>query len=195
METIRVPAKSTIIKATVVALLVAAVVLVTTVLPAEYSVDPLGTGQALGLLNIAAAEEAAQNASATAPAGPGGLAPQPADYRTDTTEFKLAPNEWVEYKYRMEKGQSLLYSWKSTGLVVYDMHSEEDGAPPDTAQSFGSDEKLQDFGAYTAPFPGIHGWYWQNQTDQPLTVQLKTTGFYSAIHEFHEGTHLIRELK
>ena len=191
METVEAPSKSKILKATAVALVVAVIVLVTVVLPAEYSIDPLGTGRALGLMDIAAAEASGDPASV----GAGGLFPQLADYRTDTAEFRLVPNEWVEYKYRLEQGQTLLYSWTSTGPVVYDMHSEEDGTPPDTAQSFGSDEKMQDFGAYTAPFPGIHGWYWQNQYDQPLTVQLKTSGFYTAIHEFHEGTRTIRELK
>ena len=39
-----------IIVATSCALLVAAVILITSVLPAEYGWDPLGTGETLGLL-------------------------------------------------------------------------------------------------------------------------------------------------
>ena len=39
--------------ATVVAFIVGGVVLVTAVLPAEYGIDPLGTGKALGLTELA----------------------------------------------------------------------------------------------------------------------------------------------
>ncbi len=43
------PSAHTLAMATAVALLVAGLVLVTIVLPAEYGIDPLGTGRALGL--------------------------------------------------------------------------------------------------------------------------------------------------
>jgi hypothetical protein len=32
-----------------------------------------------------------------------------------------------------------------------------------------------------APFEGIHGWYFQNQSDKALTVHLKLSGFYDLI--------------
>ena len=59
--TIQAPSKKRIIKATAVALLVAAAVLFTAVLPAEYGIDLLGTGKALGLIDLA-------NATAAKPA-------------------------------------------------------------------------------------------------------------------------------
>ena len=43
------PSKAKLAWATLAALLVAGVVLVATVLPAEYDIDPLGLGQLLGL--------------------------------------------------------------------------------------------------------------------------------------------------
>ena len=42
-------------------------------------------------------------------------------------------------------------------------------------------------GTLTAPFSGIHGWYWENTTDQPVTVTLTTAGFYNLSHEFRSG--------
>jgi hypothetical protein len=187
------PSTTKIAVAAAVALIVAAILLITIILPAEYGLDPFGTGATLGILNLSSAEPGA--ASAPAAAGTMGLVHQPAAYRSDTLDFRLAPNEWVEYKFRLAQGRALLYSWTSTDPIVYDMHSEQDGAPPESAQRFESDEKQQDFGTYTAPFSGIHGWYFQNQFDRPLAVQLKVAGFYTEIHEFHEGTHLIREMK
>jgi hypothetical protein len=39
-------------------------------------------------------------------------------------------------------------------------------------------------GTLNAPFNGIHGWYWENTTAQPVTVSLSTAGFYNLAHEF-----------
>ena len=48
------PTKSELLRATGIALAVAIVILVTTILPAEYGVDPIGVGSGLGLdkLNV-----------------------------------------------------------------------------------------------------------------------------------------------
>ena len=74
--TIQAPSKKRIIKATAVALLVAAVVLFTAVLPAEYGVDLLGTGKLLGLMDLANAT------AAKAPAKPAEPAAKPASPAT-----------------------------------------------------------------------------------------------------------------
>src|SRR5690242_2968268 len=56
--TVHPPSRKTIAKATAVAGLVAAGLLVTAVLPAEYGIDPLGTGKALRLMDLAKADVA-----------------------------------------------------------------------------------------------------------------------------------------
>ena len=64
-----------ILLATAGALAIAIVVLVTTVLPAEYNVDPLGTGRALGLTALATAGQEETASGPDAPvnaAGPNG---------------------------------------------------------------------------------------------------------------------------
>ena len=52
------PSKKAIAKATGIALAVALLLLFTTVLPAEYGVDPLKTGAALGLTGLAKSGDA-----------------------------------------------------------------------------------------------------------------------------------------
>ena len=42
-------------------------------------------------------------------------------------------------------------------------------------------------GTLTAPFSGIHGWYWENTTDQEITVTLTSAGYYNLSHEFRSG--------
>ncbi len=171
--------------ATGIALLVAVAVLAVAVLPAEYGLDPLGTGQVLGL-------------TALAESGTGAIVRQPAEYKLDATEFVLGAYEFIEYKYRIEEGASLLYSWEATGPVIYDFHSEPDGGPEGYAESFDKDTTATSHGEYTAPFSGIHGWFWENPGARELTIRLTTAGFYSAAQEFRgDGSsfHELRDLR
>jgi hypothetical protein len=48
----------------------------------------------------------------------------------------VSDRESVEYKYRLDKGEALLYTWKATGRVNYELHAEPDGAPRGYAESF-----------------------------------------------------------
>jgi hypothetical protein len=174
------------------ALLVAGILLVTCVLPAEYAVDPLGTGAKLGLMQLGetgqqvAALEGAKGQAGAAVGQP--VVAQEKPFHGETIEFEIAPRSGMEYKYRLEKGEALLYSWKSTAPVNYELHAEPDGAPRGYAQSYEKvDGRGEASGTLTAPFSGIHGWFWENTTDQPVTVTLQSAGFYNLSHEFRES--------
>jgi hypothetical protein len=176
------PSKTKLAIATLGALVVAAVVLVTVVLPAEYDIDPLGTGAALGLADLSGG-----GAASLIPIRPDGLIDQSDGYRLDRRSFELEPDGFVEFKYRLEAGQAMVYSWTASYWVRSEMHAEADGAPPGTAEFFEVVERgLQRSGSYVAPFPGIHGWYWLNETDRPVTVTLNTAGFFESAVEFLE---------
>ena len=139
---------------------------------------------------LAASLQAQQGAPAwqPPPATPGAISPQNGPYRQDAVEFTLAPGEGMEYKYRLEKGAAFLYTWTASAPVHFEMHSVPDGAPSTFAETF---EKLDDrpaaHGSYTAPFTGIHGWYWQNRTKDPVTLKMTTAGFYTQAQEFRRG--------
>jgi hypothetical protein len=176
------PSKAKLGLASLIALAVAGVVLVTVVLPAEYNIDPLGTGEALGLIAL--------SGGGPAPAIPvraDGLIDQPNGYHLDQRSFELEPGGFVEFKYRLEAGQAMVYSWTASYWVRSEMHSEADGAAEGTAEFFEVVERaLRRNGSYVAPFPGIHGWYWLNETDRPVTVMLNTSGFFEVAAEFRE---------
>ena len=185
-------ARGRILVASGLALLVAGIVLVLFVLPAEFAVDPLGVGARLGLLDLGVVGQQVDALNATAATGSQGqtavIVPGDKAFQAETVEFPLAPGESVEYKYRLAKGQVLLFSWSATAPVDYEAHAEPDGAPRGYAQSYekGTDTAAKT-GTLTAPFPGIHGWYWLNKTNAPVTVTLKTSGFYNLAHEFRAG--------
>jgi hypothetical protein len=177
------------------ALLVAGLLLVTAVLPAEYGLDPLGTGEALGLSSIAPVPEG-EGAVPTdlEPVRPGANTPQPVAFKRDVMTFHLKPSQGIEYKYEMEKGGSMLYSWSATGNVKYDFHGEPQGAPRGYAESYEMGEKRGAAGSFFAPTSGIHGWYWENTGRDMVTVTLKTAGFYRAGIEFRQTGRVLRQL-
>ena len=163
-----------LVKATVLSVLVATVVLVTLVLPAEYDVDPLGTGASLGLTGLSRT-------------GPTALVDQLGSFRQEQRVFELAPFESVEYKYRLEADAGLLFSWRATGEVVYDMHAEPDGAEEGFAESFSQGRGQEGHGAYAAPFPGIHGWFWENRGAKSVVVTLNTAAFTDFAKEYRDN--------
>ncbi len=174
------------------ALLVAGLILVMFILPAEFAVDPLGTGARFGLLPLGVVGQQVGALTAAAAAGGAGqgaiIVAQEKAFQQETVDFKVAPHEGMEYKYRLDKGEALLYSWSATAPVNYELHAEPDGAPAGYAQSYEKQSSTsQASGTLTAPFPGIHGWYWENPGDREITVTLKTAGFYNISHEFRNG--------
>jgi hypothetical protein len=171
------------------AVLFAGLLLVTVVMPAEYAVDPLGTGARLGLLELG--EVGKQVDALNAGQGAAGsdqaaiITGHDRPFTEETVEFTLGPREGMEYKYRLAKGEPLLYSWKATAPVNYELHAEPDGAPRGYAQSYEKrDATATASGTLAAPFAGIHGWFWENTTDQPVTVTLMSAGYYNLAHEF-----------
>jgi len=167
-------ARRRILAASLGALLLAAAVLFAAVLPAEYGFDPLGTGAALGLTGLAQERG-------------GALAAQGRAWRADRMAFELAPFEAVEYKYRLESGAAMLFTWRADGEVLFDLHAEPDGAAPGYAESFAKARGRGGSGTYTAPFPGIHGWFWQNRGQATVTVTLTTAGFFTGALESRDG--------
>jgi hypothetical protein len=188
-QTATAPSLSTLLRTTLIAVVVAAAILVAFVLPAEYGVDPLGIGRRLGLTEIASPTVAVQEA----PTGSGGgLVPTakgpvglyPAEFKMDVYEVVLGPYEYVEYKYRLEKDAAMLYSWNATAPLKHDMHGERAGGsegPPE--ESFDKEDRRQASGTLNAPFAGIHGWYWENPGGEPITIRLTTAGYYSSAVE------------
>jgi hypothetical protein len=182
------PSKQKLAKATGIAAVVATVILVVAILPAEYGLDPLGTGAALGLTALSQTAEASPNSTTVVPLLTGVYTDQAKTYKVDTEDINLAPGMGVEIKYHMPKGSSMVYSWKSTGAVMFEFHGEPDQKPnPEYYDSYELDDKVgktESHGTFTAPSTGIHGWFWENKGDKTVNVVLHTAGFYDSIKYF-----------
>src|SRR5688572_15676910 len=159
-------------------LIAAAGILAGAVLPAEYHIDPLGIGAATGLLQMSRPEEVevalpTSDVNAVARIYPVAL-------RTDTVEIKLAPagdpdqRSDLEWKVRMRAGETLVYSWSADAPAeefYSDFHGESAPTPEVKVATYKKGGGAGFHGSMVAPFDGVHGWYLQNQSEQPVTVR------------------------
>ncbi|MDQ3039543.1 MAG: hypothetical protein M3Q51_06280 [Pseudomonadota bacterium] len=195
------PSTRRLLKATAIAIAVAGVILVTTVLPAEYGVDPTGIGARLGLDVLSpragvAELPAAPTSKVSKPlpqldagnqprtgAEVATVSKQASPYREEALTLTLPPGEGAEIKAAMRAGDTLVFHWNATGEVEVDMHGERSGAAKDEYTSYWLESvQKQASGTFTAPFDGSHGWFWLNRGKTPVTVQVKVAGFQEKLY-------------
>jgi hypothetical protein len=211
------PSGKRILIGSAVALAVAAAGLVVFVLPAEYGIDPTGVGSALGLTKLSdpgeeniylkrglartnvlfplGATAKPDEATLLATLADKGV-PVPANLQvqSDHWEFELLPYEGIEMKYRLAQGQPMIFAWRTSGMVNYDMHSVPDPGDPEATESFSIEDANAQTAVYVAPFTGIHGWYWQNRTLGNVTLTIDSTGGYTGAVIFDPAGEHPREL-
>lgn len=163
----------TLVKASISATIVAAIALVTLILPAEYNIDPTGVGQKLGLTEIALASETEAQPTASGQKGA-------AEFQT--IEVIVPAGRGVEYKFAMPQYAKMTYEWITDSEPLYfDLHGEPEGDTTGYFESYTIATNNEVKGSFTAPFAGSHGWYWKNKTDKPIAVQLMVKGEYDVI--------------
>jgi hypothetical protein len=203
------PSTARLVRSTVVAALVAAALLVTAILPAEFGIDPTGIGRATGLARmgeIKASLVADANAGDTARAAgarlamtvAGAPAQAPATsrgpqstveaggagaQRQDAVTVTLKHGQAAEFKLAMRKDASVRYEWSTAGVPVnYDTHGDPVDAPKDFYHGYGKGRnKTGDAGTLIAAFDGKHGWFWRNRSGTDVTITLRTSGEYEKI--------------
>ena len=171
----------------------AALLLVTVVLPAEYGIDWTGVGRLLGLTSMGERKVAAAKAARAVPA-PVAVAiskdAAPAAHsmasaipmRTDSVEVPLAPRGEVEYKVVLAEGEGVVYEWDAgSGQVTFDFHGEPAAGPQGAFLSFEKGKGSKGAGTLKAPFAGTHGWYWRNDSTVPIVIRLRVAGFHTTL--------------
>jgi hypothetical protein len=162
-----------ILLATLGALVVAIVILISAILPAEFGIDPLRIGEVTGLSVLANGESPFEE--------------QQVVHGQDYVEFVLEAFQSVEYKYLMDIDTSMVFSWVADGEVYYDMHAEPAGLGEEYAESYEQGNADRRMGSFHAPFTGIHGWFWENRTINTVVVRLYSAGFYVNSTVFADG--------
>jgi hypothetical protein len=105
-------------------------------------------------------------------------------YAVDRFDVELGPYEFIEYKYRLEQGASVHFTWQATDRVLHELHADPDGTDGHNPVSFDKRELASASGTHTAPFAGMHGWYWENAGASPVRLTLTSAGYFSSALEY-----------
>jgi len=190
-------ARGPLLAAVLGSVVLAVLIVLGAILPAEFNRDPLGVGKLSGLSRLWAPEEK------TVDAKEGGVArarEYDIPFRTDVVEIPLgdfmagADKSELEYKVRMPKDATLTYSWEVVGTAEprdfhFDQHGHTTPKPGEamTVATYKQGFGLKQQGALTAPFDGIQGWQFSNSSEKPVVVKLRLAGFYALIPSGQPG--------
>jgi hypothetical protein len=184
----------------IMSLAVAASLFVVFVLPAEYDVDPTGLGALMGIKGMSSYSELKRIANPIASSVAGESDTPASRYHVPidpplqfvTVAIELVPFGQAEYKFTMEEGDSLSYSWATDqGEAYADLHGHTmvDGSEV-LVEYLKSDSVSGGSGRITTPFAGEHGWYFLNLEEQKQIVTLKVSGTFSAQELIDLGSQL-----
>jgi len=195
-----------LLKSVVIAIIIGGLVLVTAVLPAEYNIDPLGTGKLFGFSSLYVEDTGAEiNTVTTAGTikmnplrieklGSPPQVPRPIEannpspvtqfpMRMDTIKVLVPARKGIEYKFKALKYASIKYDWSSSdnNIVYIDFHGEvrQDDPPKNVFyESYTLAYSQNMAGTFTAPFEGKHGWYFRNDTNEVIEITIRLKGQY-----------------
>lgn len=156
------------------AVFLALFILVAVVGPAEFGIDPTGLGKAMDLTVLAKPLKPDAKTVVSCPTGE-----QLGDW-LDVVVITVPAASGLEYKFHLKENAELAYTWTTDGAKLYfDFHGEPLGDTTGYFQSFKETTESKSDGVLIAPFTGSHGWYWENKTQTPVRVTLKTKGQYT----------------
>jgi hypothetical protein len=167
---------ATLLRASVFAVVLALIVLIGAILPAEYGIDLTGIGKAAGLLSLANVSENANVEKSVS------IEKQDTGLQDDRIDITVPAGGGLEYKLYMAKGETMRYAWSSDeGELFFDFHGEPEGDASGYFESYTVSTADKVSGSFTASFNGSHGWYWENSSYAPLVITLRTEGKYKVI--------------
>ncbi|MFA9216369.1 MAG: hypothetical protein ACEQSK_04605 [Sphingomonadaceae bacterium] len=198
------PSGTRLLISVIIAAVLAALVLLLAVLPAELAIDPTGIGARLGLTQMSgkagtaivlsnnlAGNDKLDKAKIAAAGEPLPL-PNPAVHqahaeapKSETLTITLPAYGETEVKTVLAINQVVLYSWTTDqGKVYVDYHGHSPEWKDKQAFVRYQEEKEGIAGAsgsLVAPFAGEHGWYWVNLENHPVVITLKVSGYYDKV--------------
>ena len=105
--------------------------------------------------------------------------------RTDTIEIPLFAGADLEYKLGMRLGNSVSYNWQAANLrspddllIEFHGHTIRESDEPGDVMFYKRHRADTASGYMVAPFDGIHGWYFDNQSNRDIVITLNVSGFY-----------------
>lgn len=204
------PTTRQLLRSTVIAIISAAAILVTVVLPAEYNIDPTGIGRALGLAEMGEikqqlAEEAERDRLMDEQLENQEQAPAPATGQqssllgeilsglfissANAQEAPAGRSDTMTVTLKPGEGTEVKLSMVKGAKVTFTWTVEGGVVNFDMHGDGGGEEISYEkgravpsaSGVLEASFDGKHGWFWRNRGKEGVTVTLKTDGDYTEI--------------
>lgn len=204
------PSSQQLQKSTFTAIAIAALLLVTVVLPSEYAIDPTGIGRALGLNEMgeiktqlaaeaeadravapAASETKAVSTAVATSAVAGIVGAKSAEASPPAPVQKVATQWKDEVTFVLEPGQGVEYKLRMKEAAKANFEWTAKGGVVnydthgDASGKSISYEKGRAVGADTgelkAAFTGNHGWFWRNRGQSDVTMTLRVSGDYEKL--------------
>jgi len=171
-----------LVKSVVVAFSVALIIFYSVIYPVEFGKDPLGTGKLFGLPYLT---ELSPKNEIKSDKSEGIAHTGQYSFQRDLVEITIPANGGLEYKFKLEQYDNLLYQWTSSSPLYFDFHGEPRGDTTGYFESYtiATSDKME--GSMTIPFEGVHGWYWKNTSAEDVIVILKTEGNYEVVGKLH----------
>lgn len=104
-------------------------------------------------------------------------------YRTESVQVILQPTQRTEIKAVMQQDQVLMYQWIASAPVYVDFHGHD---PDDDSYWYRYREQEQgmsSFGSLVAPVTGEHGWYYRNDSDSEIVIDLRVSGYFDRVRD------------
>jgi hypothetical protein len=140
----------------------------------DYSHDSEGDDSEVAVAAVASPEETREIFHGSADIAP--------TLSKDSITVVVPPKAGIEYKVSMGEGELLEFSWETEGSeLFFDFHGEPKGDTTGYFKSYKKGTSSQEMGSVSAPFEGTHGWYWQNNSLSPVSVQLDIKGSYELL--------------
>lgn len=167
------------------------------VLPAEFAIDPTGFGAATGLNRISDPGLSLEQKRGALRKGVLTLTDRAVNAErgnSDHFEIELQPYTGIELKYEVAAGKAFSFRWHAAKSLHYDMHAHPFKGGSALTESYAVGDSPHQQGRYVAAFTGIHGWFWQNRSLEPVRLILDAKGALLGSRTFDSMGENAREL-
>ena len=110
------------------------------------------------------------------------------EFDSDVIEIPLRAQQSLEYMVNLKRGGSISYDWQASNLpepklllAEFHGHTIRESDDPGEIMFYKVGRSATSEGHLVAPFDGIHGWYFSNESSEVITITLNISGFYTLI--------------
>jgi hypothetical protein len=86
--------------------------------------------------------------------------------------WPLAAGDYAEVNLVLEEGDSVLASFEASGVLTWNLHSHGGTGVVDHASGSDASGEVP----FTAPEPGAYSYFWVNEGDETITLDVVVTG-------------------